>query len=273
MRPQTSPRCRQKFSTRNVSSRQLSPVAAVRKQQSAAHRLHLVCTRWWKKRVDLTTSKLLWAVLLSSLVLVVSDVYLQTNYSMIVFNMLKNGWLHRDCKPKEYSANVTRTVAGMCHSYNSQHTPYMLDFGTLLGAMRNGGVIPWDHDCDFSLIHFVQDQHAESNVHRRLQEKSRSQRCDHFHRTFTQSDVDNDKLCIYDFTTDGQAFNAVANLLSRRVPCKHLTETIDLAEVFPKSEWKHCKVPRQFNQILSHYYGAHWNSSWQENYQRCEDGE
>eukprot|EP01084_Bolivina_argentea_P305767 528253_1 len=289
------------------------------------------------KRIMLSILMFSAAILLVSVAVLLSDVYLRTNYSMVVFNDLKNTYLHNGCKSKEYRTNVTRTVAGLCTIYNSQRIHYMLDFGTLLGAMRNGSVIPWDHDCDFSFIHYnpsagtasqenelinkykkmkdnkinkiiikilnnlkmernrrskeennklekqIIDNKEKASINReqvveevqlqhvlRRSLKQRSQRCDHFHRTFTQSDIDNDELCEYDFKSDGDAFNAAANLLNRRVPCKYLVDTFELSQVFPDSDWKHCQVSKQFNEILTHYYGSHWNSSWQQMYRNCE---
>ena len=93
-------------------------------------------------------------LLIAAVAILASDIYLSTNYSMLIFNDLKNTFFAYNCKSTEYSANVTKTVADLCTKYNSMQMAYVLDFGTLLGVMRNGRVIPWDHDCDFSMIHF-----------------------------------------------------------------------------------------------------------------------
>jgi fukutin-related protein len=37
--------------------------------------------------------------------------------------------------------------------FEEQEIKYWLDFGTLLGAARNGEIIPWDKDADFGVFH------------------------------------------------------------------------------------------------------------------------
>lgn len=224
-----------------------------------------------------------------TILIMMHDVYLDTNYSMHIFNDLKNTWLHPKCKSNDYLAQLTNNVVLLCYQFNSQKIDYMLDFGTLLGAMRTGSVIPWDHDCDFSIINFTHgqshihaDTHADAHAdahddhmyeHPWYFQKSMmpKQECEHFHRIFSQSDIDNDLLCTVDFKLDGKTFNTFANLVTRRVPCKYLTSTVKLSQFFPNSKWKHCNVPKQFNAVLSHYYGSHWNSSWKHNYQTCQN--
>ena len=44
--------------------------------------------------------------------------------------------------------NVLEYIENICKKYNIQ---YFADFGTMLGAVRHGGMIPWDDDIDISM--------------------------------------------------------------------------------------------------------------------------
>lgn len=46
---------------------------------------------------------------------------------------------------QQLAADTLREVHRLCEKH---HIPYMLAFGSLLGAIRDGGQIPWDYDID-----------------------------------------------------------------------------------------------------------------------------
>ena len=53
-------------------------------------------------------------------------------------------------KNVDASVKVLRNVVKTLDKFGIE---YYLDFGTLLGAMRHDGFIPWDDDIDISLVH------------------------------------------------------------------------------------------------------------------------
>lgn len=54
---------------------------------------------------------------------------------------------------------------------------YWIDFGTLLGAVRDGHVIPWDNDCDISY-----DSEQSDRVHQAVSEIHPPADCNWFKR-------------------------------------------------------------------------------------------
>lgn len=62
---------------------------------------------------------------------------------------IPKGKLIDDFIKKKSTANIIReTLLYTTKVLNDNKIPYWIDFGTLLGAIRNGKVIEWDDDAD-----------------------------------------------------------------------------------------------------------------------------
>ena len=61
-------------------------------------------------------------------------------------------------KFQDYQADVLRTLVEFHRVCEKNHIPYQLAFGSLLGAIRDGGQIPWDYDVDV-MVPFDEKEH------------------------------------------------------------------------------------------------------------------
>jgi phosphorylcholine metabolism protein LicD len=59
--------------------------------------------------------------------------------------------------------NTLKLLQIVVHKLNEHNIAYYLDFGTLIGAIRDKGLIPWDDDIDISLVN-ESDYHKMEQV-------------------------------------------------------------------------------------------------------------
>lgn len=60
----------------------------------------------------------------------------------------------------DYISNRPKTIESVMlfkEAFDNQGITFWLEFGTLLGAVRDGKVIPWDHDIDFGTVKNEED--------------------------------------------------------------------------------------------------------------------
>lgn len=54
--------------------------------------------------------------------------------------------------PECCKAHIRRIMADVAEALDGAGIRWWIDYGTLLGWVRNGGLIPWDKDCDLGIL-------------------------------------------------------------------------------------------------------------------------
>lgn len=67
-------------------------------------------------------------------------------------------------QPKEQIDGFVTLAAKMSEVFEKRDLDYFMDYGTLLGAMRYNGPIPWDYDVDIGLLESSMDEHGVSTI-------------------------------------------------------------------------------------------------------------
>jgi len=73
---------------------------------------------------------------------------------------------------QENVVEALKMLQAVVTTLDAHHIAYYLDFGTLLGAMREGALIPWDDDLDISLLN-PSDYPKAQEVLREIQKRYR----------------------------------------------------------------------------------------------------
>ena len=71
---------------------------------------------------------------------------------------------------KKNRDNSLKMLKHVIDILNKHKIEYYLDFGTLLGAMRDNALIPWDDDLDISLVH-QEDYSKIENILNKIREE------------------------------------------------------------------------------------------------------
>ncbi len=164
-------------------------------------------------------------------------------------------------------ANLKEMLRDLAEIFNQANLHYWLDYGSLLGSVRSGDLIPWDKDIDWGLLNkdlkqicdlapkiesmgyqFVYPL-TEYSLHPRI----------HFSKTnHLHSDI-----YLWDTTPDGEHYHMVGHPSSHGSPVR----TPDLPDYFhmcPKdfydtlSSIRAIKIPNHVEDYLRLRYGKEW---------------
>jgi hypothetical protein len=78
------------------------------------------------------------------------SLYVFNNTAIVVFNISKLKGIR--CSPRKLTDSIRKHVKDACNDLDSHNVSYWLDSGTLLGAVRNGDILPHDDDADIGYL-------------------------------------------------------------------------------------------------------------------------
>src|SRR5690606_9383215 len=81
-----------------------------------------------------------------------SDYYRSVGLSMNQEAYLGPPAYERHQQAKNHMAEEKAALAEIAAIFKKANIPFWVDCGTCLGAYRYGGIIPWDHDIDISIL-------------------------------------------------------------------------------------------------------------------------
>ena len=152
--------------------------------------------------------------------------------------------------------NLTKLLYEVCCAFNEENIDYWVDFGSLLGIIREGKPIMFDRDIDISVINFNQDQinrlaknFEKRNIHF-IREYKKIYRC-RLNNFFMMT---NKKFGYADIYVNSIDFKNKKYISPTGEKCDIPMDLIGKPQIY---KWKdiYIKVPEKIHETLVYRYG------------------